>query len=52
MNNKKIFIRCVGIDDKIHVCEPSQSKTKCGIKVKNKKMNEDKFRYSCYECTY
>lgn len=47
------YIRCVGIDNKQHVCLPNSIVCKCGVKVKRKKLlkNEHKL-FSCYECTY
>jgi len=57
-NNKEITdvnqIDCVGVDNKIHVCTSWESKTKCGIKIKKKTVNEVdiKNHFSCYECTY
>lgn len=49
----KIYIDCIGVDRKIHVCEPHKNTCKCGVKVLDKKvLNVDKYRYSCYECTY
>ena len=49
----KIYIECIGIDERLHVCEPNLDVCKCGIAVKSKKLNRDDYlRYSCYECTY
>ena len=51
----KQFIRCIGIDEKWHVCEVDKDVCKCGVKVKTKKdkdIENSKFRYSCYECTF
>lgn len=51
--NEIIFVRCIGIDDKIHECEPDKNICRCGIKVKSKKLQTfDYLRSSCYECTY
>jgi len=53
MNENTIYILCVGVDEKLHECEPHQDICKCGIKVKSKKLSRDDYlRYSCYECTY
>jgi hypothetical protein len=57
MNYEKehdIYIDCVGIDNKLHVCKPYESKTKCGIPIKKKKLiiKDRVGLYSCYECTY
>lgn len=50
---KKIYIDCIGIDGKQHICEPHLNVTLCGVKVTNKKPTlKDKQRYSCYECSY
>ena len=50
---EKIYLPCIGVDNKIHVCESSKDICKCGIKVKSKKLGRDDYlRYSCYECTY
>ena len=46
-------VRCVGIDNKQHVCAPDSDVCKCGVKVKHKKLLRDDYKlYSCYECTY
>jgi len=51
--NNKTYISCIGVDNKIHVCEPHENVTKCGVKIKTKKTEKnDCLRYSCYECTY
>lgn len=50
---KKIYIDCVGVDNKLHICEPHLNITKCGVVVRNKKLSKsDKEKYNCYECTY
>lgn len=48
------YIRCIGVDDKIHVCLPDATTCKCGVKIKRKKLfkNDNINRFSCYECTY
>lgn len=54
-NNAENFIRCIGVDDKFHICKPNEDKTFCGIDVKRKKLSPKDYgngRYSCYECTY
>lgn len=49
-----VFILCVGVDRKIHICEPHKDETKCGVKVlkKNISSHEHVTLYSCWECTY
>lgn len=50
---KKIYVDCIGIDRKKHVCEPHKDVTKCGVEVKSKKvLASDGRLFSCYECTY
>lgn len=50
---KDNYIDCIGVDEKIHVCEPDKDVCKCGVKIKTKKIHKnDYLRYSCYECTY
>ena len=50
---EEIFIYCLGVDDKIHVCQPHLDVCACGMKVKRKKLDDpDQGRFSCYECTY
>ena len=49
-----IVIDCIGIDYKIHVCQPHLNVCECGVKVKRKKItlqDWDKY-FSCYECSY
>ena len=49
----KNYIQCIGIDNKLHICEPDKDICKCGVKVKNKKLlKNDYLKYSCYEYTY
>ena len=47
-------ILCIGEDRKIHLCKPNEDKTKCGVKVINKKPTGEQLAelYNCYECTY
>lgn len=49
-----VFINCLGVDDKLHVCRPHEDKTFCGVGIVRKKLLKDDFSmyYSCYECTY
>lgn len=49
-----VYIRCIGKDEKIHICKPQETITKCGtdIKKKNPTVHEQDGKYSCYECTY
>lgn len=50
---EKVFIRCIGIDGKQHICEPHKDICKCGVKVDNKKpLRDDYNRCGCYECDY
>ena len=51
------YIRCLGVDNKWHICRPESDTCKCGVKVKTKKEKEikalkNKEIYFCYECTY
>jgi hypothetical protein len=48
----KVIIDCVGVDNKLHRCEPHKNTTKCGIKVKSKKDVKRGELHGCYECTY
>jgi hypothetical protein len=51
--NEEIFINCIGVDNKKHVCEPHLEITKCGVKIKRKTLNRtDVNKFSCYPCTY
>jgi len=47
-----IFITCIGIDNKIHVCEPHSKTCKCGVKVKRKKLlkNDYNLYFWCFDC--
>jgi len=48
-----VSVRCVGVDNKQHVCEPHEDTCICGVKVKRKKLLKyDGLLFSCYECTY
>ena len=49
---QKEYYQCIGIDNKIHECEPHEDKTYCGIKIKSKKLRIKDItdRYYCYEC--
>lgn len=51
---KKVWIDCIGEDFKLHICKPNEKVCKCGIKVKNKKLQDKDYEkyYSCYECSY
>ena len=51
---KEYYINCIGIDNKIHVCEPDKDVCKCGVKVKRKKIlkNDYLLYFWCYECGY
>jgi len=49
----QVFIDCIGADNKKHVCEPHKDESKCGVKIKRKKLQPDDWKLlSCYECTY
>ena len=44
---------CVGVDNKLHICNPESKTCKCGVVVKRKKLMRDDYKlFSCYECTY
>lgn len=46
-------IRCIGIDNKHHLCHSWNSKTICGVPVKRKNLlPNDHELFSCYECTF
>ena len=46
-------VRCVGIDNKRHVCLPESKICKCGVAIKRKKLLRDDYKlFSCYECAY
>jgi hypothetical protein len=48
-----VMLRCVGVDNKQHTCEPHKDTCYCGVKVKRKKLlKNDGLLFSCYECTY
>jgi len=53
-DNEVYYIDCIGVDRKIHVCEPHASKTLCGINIlkKNPSTKAIEGLYSCYECNY
>lgn len=48
----KVAIDCIGIDGKLHRCEPHESETKCGVEVKRKKNIDRTKLCGCWECTY
>jgi len=49
----KHYIRCIGEDNKQHICYPWEDKCYCGIKVLRKKLLRDDWKlFSCWECTY
>ncbi len=52
--DEKSAIRCLGIDDKIHVAMPWSKTTTCGLIIKKKTLssNDSIGKFSCYECTY
>ena len=52
MKKNTILIRCIGIDNRIHFCEPYLDKTICGIKVRRKKILSHDYErfYWCFEC--
>ena len=52
---EELYIDCIGVDGKLHICLPWESKTKCSLSVSSKRVDNKDFnkqRYSCYECTY
>lgn len=51
---EKVYIPCLGVDEKWHLCEPHLDVCKCGVKVKTKNVGhmDRNEHYSCYECTY
>jgi hypothetical protein len=50
----KVLIHCIGVDKKIHYCEPHSDKTICGVKVSRKKILSHDYEifYWCCECDY
>ncbi len=54
VDSEKYEIRCIGNDNKFHVCLPWENKTKCGIPIVSKKIKPQDYRsrFSCYYCTY
>jgi hypothetical protein len=47
------LVRCVGSDNKLHICEAHEHKTRCGVEVKRKKLLRNDYKlFSCYECTF
>ncbi len=53
MKEDKVYIDCIGVDGKQHVCEPHKDTCKSGVKALRKQiLKNDYTRYSCYECTY
>ena len=50
----RVLIHCIGIDKKIHYCEPHSNKTICGVQVLRKKILSHDYEifYSCCECDY
>lgn len=52
--SQPIEIECIGMDRKMHVCEPHELFTKCGVGVLKKKVaDQERIKlFSCYECTY
>jgi len=48
-----VIVRCIGVDNKQHQCEPNKDTCLCGISVKRKKcLRDDYMLSSCYKCTY
>ena len=48
-----VSVRCIGVDNRQHECEPHKDTCLCGVKVKRKKPLRDDYKlFSCYECTY
>ena len=47
------YISCVGVDNKMHLCKPSEDVCKCNVRVLRKKLlTHDHELYSCCECSY
>ncbi len=51
---EKVYVPCIGVDDKIHIYYPDKNECRCGVKVKKKVVTKKdyNFHFSCYECTY
>lgn len=48
-----IYIDCIGVDNKRHICFPHSVLCKCGIPIKRKSIWKNDYKlFSCYECTY
>jgi len=47
-------VSCLGMDMKLHICEPHSDKAICGeaVRKKNLTLKDRENRFSCYECTY
>lgn len=51
--DREDVIRCIGTDNKQHVCFPWEKVCCCGVTVKRKiLLKHDHELYSCYECTF
>lgn len=48
------YITVLGRDHHLHVCEPHDELTLCGVKITTKKPTPEDItkHFSCYECTY
>lgn len=50
---KQTTIRCIGVDNKQHICKPESDECNCGVKIKRKKLLKYDYKlFSCYDCTY
>ena len=45
------LVRCIGLDNKQHLCLPESDSCYCGVGVKRKKrLRDDGKLYSCWDC--
>ena len=52
-NEDVIYIDCIGVDNKKHICQPHSVLCACGVPIKRKSLGTlDHKKFSCYECTY
>ena len=54
VEEKVTLVECLGMDMKLHTCDPASKTTVCGEPVRRKKLTMLDFSKfpSCYECTY
>lgn len=49
--NTKRFIRCIGVDNKQHICLPEYDTCECGVRVKRKELLRDDWNlFTCVKC--